>query len=458
MKGSTITFYGGADAVTGSNFMVTLPNDKKLLVDCGLTQGSDALEARNWQPFKYDTSSVNDLIITHAHMDHIGLIGKLVAEGFKGTIYSTKATKALAEVMLEDGLAIMSYEARKKNIEPLWNKDHLANAYKNWQTFSYHESFKVGDTEASASFMDAGHILGSAMVNLKYDQESMIFTGDLGNTPSVLLDDTEAPIGASYVLMEAVYGNRNHDDTSDRQNKLKEIILRGIQRGGAIVIPAFSLERTQVLLYELNELIESGQLPVIPVYLDSPLAIKVLAVYEKYTDYFNQAAQADIKSGDKIFDFPGLNISKSKEDSKAINNIPGSKIIIAGSGMSHAGRVLYHEIEYLDQPDTTMLFVGYQSPGTVGRQMMEGNKHVRIMGRRIQVRAQIESLLSYSSHKDRDHLHEFAKQASQSKTKEIFVVLSEPKVAVEFSQALREDPEIESKITTPELGDVIELN
>ena len=457
MKGSNITFYGGADAVTGSNFMVTLPTGKKFLVDCGLTQGSDTLTERNWQPFIYDVSDVHHLIVTHAHMDHIGLIGKLVAEGFTGTIYSTTATKALAKVMLEDGLHIMQYEARKREIEPLWNQGHLEQAFSNWETAEYHELLTIDELQLKVEFMDAGHILGSAMVKTTFDSASMLFSGDLGNSPSVLLPDTEDPVGVEYMMMEAVYGNRNHDRDGNRRERLRDIIRRGIDRGGAIIIPAFSLERTQMLLYELNELVESGELPEIPVYLDSPLAIRVLAVYEEFSHYFNDRAQADIKSGDDIFRFPGLKITKTKEDSQAINEIPGSKIIIAGSGMSHAGRVLYHEIEYLDQSDTTILFVGYQAPGTTGRQLLEGNKFVRIMGRKIKAQAAVESLLSYSSHKDMDNLVAHARTASRSGAKTIFVVLSEPRVAVEFSQRLIEDPEIKSKVITPEHQQTITL-
>jgi metallo-beta-lactamase family protein len=391
-------------------------------------------------------------------MDHIGLIGKLIAEGFQGKIYSTLATRDLAQVMLADGLQIMRYEAKRRDVDPLWDDNHLQQAFSNWQTYEYHDRFTLTESQIQIEFSDAGHILGSAMAKITHDGQSILFTGDLGNSPSPLLVDTEPPTGIDYLVMEAVYGNRNHIDRINRQQQLGEIIKRSIARGGAIIIPSFSLERTQMLLYELNELVESGQLPEIPVYLDSPLAIKVLTVYEQHSAYFNQAARADIKSGDNIFDFPGLQISKTKEDSKAIKHTLGPKIIIAGSGMSHAGRVLFHELEYLDDATTTMLFVGYQAPGTVGRQLLEGNKQVRIMGRKIRARAAVESLLSYSSHKDKQHLHEFATIASQDGAKEIYVVLSEPKVAVEFSQKLIDDPQIAAKVITPELGQEIVLS
>ena len=450
--------YGGADAVTGSNFMLSFDSNYRLLIDCGLTQGSDGLEARNWQEFAYDPARVNDLIITHAHMDHIGLIGKLVAEGFTGTIHSTTATKDLARVMLEDGLRIVQYNAKRREVEPLWTEDDLNNAFSNWQTYEYHELISLHDGLVTVEFSDAGHILGSAMARISYRNKSITFTGDLGNSPSPLLRDTEPVTNSDMLVMEAVYGNRNHQNRDDRIGQLQDVVQRGIDRGGAIIIPAFSLERTQMLLYELNELVEAGRLPEIPVFLDSPLAIKVLDIYEQHTSYFNDAAKNDIKSGDDIFRFPGLQITKSKEDSKAIKHVPGPKIIIAGSGMSHAGRVLFHELEYLDEPETTLFFVGYQGPGTVGRQLLEGNKYVRIMGRKIQARAAIESLLSYSSHKDMQHLHELAVGASKNGTNQIYVVLSEPKVAVSFSQQLIEDPAIEAKVITPELGQEFKLD
>ena len=459
MKKITLKIAGGADAVTGSNFLATLDNGQQFLVDCGLTQGGDSLEERNWQPFDYDPSTVKHLIITHAHMDHIGLIGKLVAEGFSGQIYSTAATRDLAEVMLADGLQIMIYNAKRRDVEPLWDAEDLATAFSSWQTHEYHQVFNLslGEEAVSVEFFDAGHILGSAMAKVSYGSKSIMFTGDLGNSPSPLLENTESVTGCDYLLMEAVYGDRNHADRTNRQGQLRDIIKRSIDRGGAIIIPAFSLERTQMLLYELNELVESGELPQIPVFLDSPLAIKVLAIYQKHTNYFNAAAQADISGGDDIFKFPGLKVTETKSESQGIFGIDGPKIIIAGSGMSHAGRVLFHELEYLDKPDTTLVFVGYQSPGTVGRQLLEGNKWVRIMGRKIQAKAAVESLLPYSSHKDMQNLHEFAREASKKGTKKIMVALSEPGVAVSFSQLLAEDPEVSAKILTPELKEVIEL-
>lgn len=450
---ATLTFYGGADAVTGSNFMIETGTGK-VLIDCGLTQGSDELEARNWQPFQYDPRQVEVLLITHAHMDHIGLIGKLVAEGFRGKIYSTVATKDLARVMLADGLHIMQYEARQRKVEPLWNDDHLAIAFDLWETREYYDSFQILN-DIVVKFSDAGHILGSAMVSLtSADGKTITFTGDLGNTPSVLLRDTDMLENSDYLVMEAVYGNRNHDDTANRQQQLKDIMLRAIDRGGPIIVPAFSLERTQVLLYELNEMIESGQLPVLPVFLDSPLAIKVLQIYEQHPGYFNEVAKNDIKSGDDIFSFPGLKTTETKMESKKINSVNGSKIIIAGAGMSHAGRIQYHELKYLDQSDATIIFVGYQAPGSVGRQIIEGNKYVRIMGRKIKVQAQVETLLSYSSHKDMQNLVKFARHASQHGTREIMVVLSEPQVAIDFTHRLQDDPAIKAKIITPELGEV----
>lgn len=452
-----LTFYGGADAVTGSNFMLEFHGDYQLLVDCGLTQGSDLLEERNWVAFKYNPALVSDLIITHAHMDHIGLIGKLVAEGFEGTIYSTIETKALAKVMLEDGLKIMQYHAKKRDISPLWTRGDIEKAFKNWKTKGYHQGFTLNQNSISIEFYDAGHILGSAMARITYNNKSITFTGDLGNTPSPLLKNTESVENSNYLVMEAVYGNRNHQSRENRQEQLRAIIQRGIERGGAIVMPAFSLERTQMILYELNELIESGKLPAIPVFLDSPLAIKVLDIYQNHQTNFNDDAKADIESGDEIFNFPGLKLTKTKEESQAINRTDGAKLIIAGSGMSHAGRVLFHEIEYLDQADTTIVFIGYQSPGTVGRQLLEGNKHVRIMGRRIQSRAAVESLLSYSSHKDMEHLHEFAGTASKNGVEKIFVVLSEPSTAVSFSRKLQEDESIKASIVTPELAESITL-
>ena len=458
MNKEKITFYGGADTVTGSNFMLTLATGENILIDCGLVQGSKEIEKRNWLPFGYDSSQVSTLLVTHAHMDHIGLIGKLVAEGFKGEIYSTEPTKALARVMLDDGLHIMQEEARRNQIDPLWGEEHLKSAFSRWNTVDYHHEFSPkGIDSISVSYIDAGHILGSALVRIKTSERKITFSGDLGNSPSVLLPNTEVPDGSDIVLMEAVYGNRNHQEREGRRERLRQLIQGGIDRGGPIIIPAFSLERTQMLLYELNELVEGGELPAIPVFLDSPLAIRVLDVYEKYSNYFNERAKADIKSDDDIFRFPGLKISRTTDDSKAIKYIDDPKIIIAGSGMSHAGRVIAHERDHLGDPKTTLLFIGYQAPGTFGRKLLEGKKRVRIRRRNIKVRADIQSLLSYSSHKDMRNLIDFAEKSVQNGTKEIAIVLSEPGVALSLAKKLQ-DLLANTKIRVPERGEVWELH
>jgi metallo-beta-lactamase family protein len=454
-KKAKVTFYGGAGAVTGSNFLFQTEEGSKVLIDCGLTQGNEELEKRNYQPFEYDPTTIDTLIITHAHLDHIGLIGKLVKEGFKGKIYSTEPTKALAEVMLEDALKIMKENHKRHNKPILYDGSHLTDAFNMWKVIDYHQSFSPAKG-IEACLFDAGHILGSAMIRLGYGENSITFTGDLGNSPSPLLPDTEVVKESKYLVMEAVYGDRNHEDRENRREVLKEIILKAIKRGGPIIIPAFSLERTQGLLYEMNELIEEGKLPRIPVFLDSPLAVRILKVYELFPQYFKSSVQEDIKSGDDIFDFPGLTLTATNKESQGIKHTPDPKIIIAGAGMSHAGRVISHEHEYLSDPKSTLLLIGYQAPGTLGRQLVEGLKKVMIWGDTIKVRANIVSLLGYSSHKDANNLFEFAVESTKKGTQKIFVCLSEPGTAIKFAQRLQNEAGIKAYV--PQVGEIVELD
>ena len=434
-----LTFYGGTGTVTGANFLLATENCK-VLVDCGLVQGSKSAENLNRSEFSYNPAEIDYLLITHAHIDHIGRIPKLVKDGFQGQIISTPETRELAEFLLEDTVKILETEARHEGILPLYEISDLAPAFALWSTLPYHTKKDLKDG-VSIYLKDAGHILGSTMIEVSRGERKMVFTGDLGNSPSILLKDTEEITDANYVLMESVYGDRNHEPKEERTKKLKQVIEDTIKYRRTLIIPAFSLERTQMLIYEMNELFENGEIKTqIPVFLDSPLAIKITGVYEKYTEDFNDKAKADIHSGDDIFNFPGLKFIIQGGESKMIEKVPNPKIIMAGSGMSVGGRVILHEKYYMSNPDAEILFVGYQAVGSLGRQLQDGAKKVTIYGEEKEVKAKIDSISGYSSHKDSDHLLEFVGKATESgKLQKVFCVMGEPKSSMFLVQKLRDN-------------------
>lgn len=452
---SKLTFHGGAGTVTGSQFLLAdTESDARILVDCGLFQGCQFCDEKNRDPFPFDPSSIDVLIITHAHIDHIGRIPKLVKDGFNGVIYSTKPTRDIAPHMFEDSLYILEKEAKEDNKKPLYEKKDVEEALEKWDTKEYHEPFDLpGGYEAA--FKDAGHILGSAMVSITRGEKTITFTGDLGNSPAPLLRDTERITGSNYVVMESVYGDRNHEDVTERKHKLEDAIESTVSRGGALMIPAFSLERTQVLLYEINNLIESKRIPQVPVYLDSPLAIDITRVYKESEQYFNKKASDIIQSGDDIFKFPNLTFTYTRDESMQINDAPNPKVIIAGAGMSNGGRIMHHEKRYLPDPNSTLLIVGYQAAGSVGRKIEEGAKQVHIFGDDIPVRAHIKKITGYSSHKGSDDLVDFIGRDADEIEK-VFVVMGETRSALFLTQRLRDYVGV--KADAPEEGESVEIN
>jgi metallo-beta-lactamase family protein len=416
-------------------------------------QGSKVSEDENRAPFEYDPATIDLLFVTHAHLDHVGRIPFLVKSGFKGKIYSTPPTKDLAKLMMEDGFHLMEKEAKHENKEPLYGSEDIKRADALWETLPYHQEMPLADA-LSVRLLDAGHILGSAMYEFTYNSKKILFSGDLGNSPAPLLRDTEYLSDIDYLLIESVYGDRIHEKREERKALLEDAIEETIKKKGVLLIPAFSLERTQELLFELNDLVEHNRIPQVPVFLDSPLAIKATAVYKKYESYFNTDAQAIIKSGDDVFKFPMLKFTEDAEDSKAILNVPAPKVIIAGSGMSNGGRILHHEKNYLSDPNSTLLLVGYQAVGTPGRLMQEGAKSVRIMGEEVQLRARVVNIHGYSAHRDTDGLFDFV-EFMKDKVQKVFVVMGEPKASAFLAQRLRDYLGLRAFV--PKRGESVEL-
>ncbi len=429
-----LTFCGGVGEVTGANFLLEY-NNQKILIDCGMVQGGEEARLANYTPFPYDPASIDVLVVTHAHIDHIGRIPKLVKEGFKGKIYSTPYTRDIAPIMLQDSAGLIGNDAEKRDIEPLYTADDAARALELWHIVQYHTRSVIAPG-VSIYLRDAGHILGSAIVEMTVGSRVIAFTGDLGNSPSPLLPDTEPVTDVDYMVMESVYGDRNHPDSSMRKENLKNEIKTALARKGTLLIPMFSLEKTQDILHELNEFINKKEIPQVPVFLDSPMGIKITEIYKRAKKEFNTVARAEADRDD-IFDFPGLQIVESGMQSREILHSSNPKIVIAGSGMSSGGRVVGHEKVVLQSPQNTVLFLGYQSVGTLGRQITDGAKSVRIYNEIIPVRANIKVLGGYSSHKDSEHLLEFVSH-TKGKIKKVFVVMGETRSAMFLAQRIND--------------------
>lgn len=433
-----ISFFGGTEEVTGSNYLLEIDRDggkTRILVDCGLFQGSRVSEEKNSESFPYQPSSIDALLVTHAHLDHVGRIPKLVKEGFKGKIYSTYPTKDFAKLMLVDSIGVLSKEAKRdgKN-QPIYQEEDVEKAMSLWEAKNYRESFEIDGI--NVLFKDAGHILGSAMIEIT-NSKKLVFTGDLGNSPEPLIKPTEVISDASFMVIESTYGDRLHEDYSQADLKLERAIENIVKKKGTLMIPAFSLERTQRILYQINDLVENGRIPKIKIFLDSPLSIKATEVYKNYSGLYNAEAKNSILKGDDLFDFPGLSLTMETEESKRIHEIAPPKIIIAGSGMCNGGRIIHHLKNYLPGKNNTLLFVSYLAVGSLGRLLHDGEKVVNIMGEKIPVEAEIEKIGGYSSHADLNGLLGFAAKSADTLEK-VFVTHGELKSSSFLVQRLRD--------------------
>ncbi len=448
--GMRISFFGASREVTGSCYLVESAKGK-ILIDCGMFQGCKLCGAQNFADFPFDASEIDAVCVTHAHLDHTGRIPKLVKAGFKGKVYATPPTAKLATLVLEDAYKIMLSDFKREYRPMLYEEADIKTALKSFVGATYNKPVKIKDF--TVTFKDAGHIFGSSFIEVRTeDGKSAAFSGDLGNEGTQILMPTERLGAVDALIIESTYGNRIHEDESTRESKLKTVIERTIKQKGVLIIPAFAIERTQQLLYELNHLIENKLIPRVPIYLDSPMAIKATAVVEEYPQYYDQAAYKLIASGDDMFDFPGLTSTLSKDESKTINFAAKPKVIIAGSGMMNGGRILHHLIRYLGDASTTVLIVGYQAEGTLGRQLYRGDKTVEIYGERINVKAKIESIGAYSAHADQNKLVDWIKSA-EAMPKRVFCTHGEEGAATALATRVQNELGIESD--APRYGDSI---
>ena len=473
-----ITFLGATKTVTGSNFLVEGAG-KKFIVDCGLYQGNMELELRNDEDFLYDVHDIDFMLLTHAHIDHSGRIPKLYLDGYRNPIIATKATCDLCSIMLPDSGHIQEIEVEWKNrkriregkdaLPPLYTAKDALDSIELFKPVHYDEIIDIDDN-IKARFNDAGHMLGSSIIEIWITEEGetkkLVFTGDLGNNDIPLLEEPTMIDSCDYLVMESTYGNRLHIRNDEKAELFLDIVSETLNKGGNVVIPSFAVGRTQEILYEINKLKERNKdneefkrkyekLMQVSVFVDSPLAISATEVFKKNMDLFQDDVKAEIESGDNPLDFPGLKFTPSADESKALNDMNIPSIIISASGMCEVGRIKHHLKHNLWNPKNTILFVGYQAPGTLGYSIVNGAKKVKIFGEEIAVNARIEYIEGYSGHADQEWLLNFV-YSFLNKPKNIFLVHGELEGQKVLKEKIIENTEI--PVIIPDLGDVYKLD
>jgi len=446
-----IKFLGAAQNVTGSCYYVEA-NGARFIIDCGIYQERD-LKYRNWEPFPIPPKTLDAVLLTHAHLDHCGLLPKLVREGFWGKIYCTEPTTDIARIILIDSAKIQEEDALFKRHRhekegrrgvhpevPLYTLEDVEETLPFFYSVKYGKEIEVNDG-VTAAFYDAGHILGSSMIMIRIradgEERALIFSGDVGRWNTPILRDPTVFETADYIFVESTYGDRLHGSSEDVPKDLARIITDTVSRGGNIVIPSFAVERTQELLYWLSKLLSDDIIPHLPVFLDSPMAISITEIFKRYPELFDKETQGLLQEGKHPCDFPGLILSRTVEKSKSINYISGTAIIIAGSGMCTGGRIKYHLERNISRMESTILFVGYQALGTLGRKILDGDTSVRILGQEYSVNASIEKITGFSAHADRDELYRWL-SGFKGAPKQLFVIHGESNSALSFSEWLRD--------------------
>lgn len=473
-----ITFLGATKMVTGSNFLIEGAG-KKFLVDCGMYQGKATDEMENEAPFLYNVNDIDFMLLTHAHIDHSGRIPKLYNEGFRGPVYATKATCDLCAIMLPDSGHIQEQEnewknkkrARKgqKQIPPLYTAQDALDCLEIFKPVKYDEIIDI-DENIHVRFNDAGHMLGSAIIEVWVDEDGKttkaVFTGDLGNNDIPLLSSPTMIDDADYLIMESTYGDRLHVGTDDKAQLFLDIVSETLDNGGTVVIPSFAVGRTQEILYELNMIKEERgkdpkfqaeyeKLMRVPVYVDSPLAISATEVFKDNEDLFDDETKEIMQRGDNPLEFPGLKFTRTADESKVLNESNEPAIIISASGMCEVGRIKHHLKHNIWNPKSTILFVGYQAPGTLGRTIVDGAKTVKIFGEEFNVGARIEYIEGYSGHADQEWLLNFV-YSFIKKPKHIFLVHGEPNGQLVLKDKIVGNTEI--PVTIPDFGEKYTLD
>ncbi|MDB6133112.1 MAG: metallo-beta-lactamase [Verrucomicrobiales bacterium] len=465
-----ITFHGAAGTTTGSQHLIEI-NGQRILLDCGLYQGHRGEAYDINKHFPFNPAELNAVILSHAHIDHSGNLPNLTRQGYRGNIYATPATRDLCQVMLADSAKIQTadieYVNKKRGREglplytPLYTPIDAEKCLRQFVTFDYHRPMPVADG-VEVTFIDAGHILGAAQVILDLhdratgSKKRLLFSGDIGRGRNDLLRDPEHATDVDTLIMESTYGGREHEMATDSRERLCEILRRALQDQGKVLIPAFAVERTQQLLYAIHELLESGCISDIPVYVDSPLAVSATEIFRLHPEGFNNTVYQFLFEKRDPFGFDGLHLLRSAQDSKSLNGRQGPFIIISASGMCEAGRIVHHLKNNVSDPRTTVLFVGYCAENTLGWKLREGHREVNIFGEPVKVRAHIEILDSFSGHADHSELCDWFRRTTGPK-KEVFLVHGEPLRSLALQAALMEDYPGKA-ITIAKRGQSVELS
>ncbi len=446
-----LNFFGAARNVTGSSYMLDA-GGTRVVVDCGMYQERE-LKHRNFEPYPISPGSIDCALLTHAHLDHCGRLPRLVRDGFTGPIFCTEATADIAEIVLRDSAKIQVEDVARKRrrherqgrvgpfpYEPMYTMEDAEATISLFRPVRYGAPVQPGDG-VSAVFAEAGHILGSASIKVNVEQDgecrSVVFSGDLGRWDTPIIRDPAPFEDADYVLIESTYGNRLHKSNEGIPDQLESVINHIVAGGGNIVIPSFSVERAQELLYHLNELVTERRIPRLPVFVDSPMAVNVTEVFCRHPELFDEEAVELLRAGNHPCDFPGLKMCRAVEESKAINDVRGSAIIIAGSGMCTGGRVKHHLKHNVERPESIVLFVGYQAVGTLGRRILEGDSPVRIHGREFEMLCRVEKVNGFSAHGDRNELLRWL-SAMKRPPRRVFVTHGEAESADSFADYVRE--------------------
>ncbi len=457
-----LSFMGAARIVTGSCYLLETAG-KKLLVDCGMYQGTKDITRRNYEPFGFNPREISHLLLTHAHIDHSGLIPKLVKNGFRGRIIATPPTIDLVKIMLEDAATVNEEETHHENKrrqrmglpprQPIYTLKDVKACFGLFKPLEYDREFDVANG-IRMRFRNAGHILGSGILELwareKGKETKIVFSGDLGQWDTPLVDNPTLIPDADYVLVESTYGNRLHGEVSTRGDLLSEAVKETFDRGGKLMIPSFAVERTQELLYYLHQLVRDREFPKEKIFLDSPLAINATKVFSKNMRYFSPRLREEFSDP---FEFKGLNFLRSAQESMTMNDYRAPCVIIAGNGMCSAGRIRHHLKHNLWKKQNTLLFVGYQAQGSLGRVILEGAEIVKMMGMEIAVNAQIRQIDSFSSHADSDELLKWM-DGFERKPRKVFVIHGEEESSMGLAESLAKRG-FETHV--PVLGETVEL-
>jgi len=462
---SILHFLGAARGVTGSCYLLE-NGGARVLVDCGLFQ-ERKLQERNWNPFPAEPSSLAAVLLTHAHLDHCGLLPKLVKEGFRGKIFCTAATAEIARYVLLDSAHIQEEDAAFKQarheregregprpVQPLYTEEDARRTLPLFSAVTYGRNVQAAPG-VSAVFLEAGHILGSACVRVEVGGVSVLFSGDVGRWDRPIIRDPAPFQPADYVLLESTYGDSLHENTEGIEESLAEAVLSTRRAGGNLLVPSFALERTQEVLYYLNRLQAAGRIPHVPVFVDSPMAVEVTEVFLHYPDLFDEEMRRLMLTGSSPFSFPGLTMVRSVEKSKTLNHLRGTAVIVAGSGMCTGGRIKHHLVTNIGRRESTVLFVGYQAEGTLGREILSGARQVRIHGQSHSVRARVTRITGFSAHADRAELERWL--APQSRPpRRLFLTHGEPQAAESLAGTLR--ARAGWQVSIPDYGERVELN